>query len=99
MEFVFFDPKTISKEFRDLPPEDLARLSAAMQKYVEGNEIGWTIKDYGDGLKMITDSGRGQGRCLFFEDVEGDLVIVKVYKKESQLVPQAVLNSARARME
>lgn len=97
MEFKAFDEKRIAKELDDLPRHDRAKLVAALEAFEDGEEAGWSVKLYGDGLKMITDSGRGQGRCLFFFEVDGDAVIVKIYKKETQDVPKAVLATALRR--
>ncbi len=97
MELKPFNESKIRKELDGLPPDDRAKLVAALKAFQDGLEIGWAVKDYGGGLKMITDSGRGQGRCLFFF-VESEIgIIVKIYKKESQEVPQSVLEAARRR--
>jgi hypothetical protein len=46
--------------------------------------------------------GRGQGRCLFFgkESIDGveRLIVLLIYKKESQDVPERILRTARDRM-
>ena len=80
-----------------------------MENYQQDTGVAYKIKSYGDGLKMITDSGHGQGRCLFFRselitnphsgEQRERLVALLVYKKESQNVPEAILRSARHRME
>lgn len=97
MKFVPFDEKKIEKEFDALPSKDRAKLDAAVLAYEEGVETGYILKSYSDGIKMITDSGRGQGRCLYFVETEDAAVILKVYKKETQKVPDAVLKTARRR--
>jgi len=53
---------------------------------------------------MVTDAGRGQGRCLFFRRIEEPdgsetLVALLFYKKETQRVPERVLRTARQRLE
>lgn len=97
MTFVPFDEKTIEKEFEKLPEDDRVKLDSAIFAYEEGVDSGWAIKSYSDGLKMITDGGRGQGRCIFFVEYEEFAVILTVYKKESQKVPFSVLKTAKAR--
>lgn len=97
MQFKPFKEKTIKKEFAELPSGDFKKLQVAMRSFTEGLEAKYQVKDYGDGIKMITDAGRGQGRCIFFFEVEGDAIIVKVYKKESQKASKQALDAAKAR--
>jgi len=51
---------------------------------------------------MLTDGGRGQGRCLFFSTVELKdeelLVALLFYKKETSRAPERLVNAARKRM-
>jgi len=75
-----------------------------MAAYRDDLGIGYRVENYGEGLWMITDGGRGQGRCVFFRRiVEGDgsefLVALLFYKKETQKVPERILNTARRRLE
>lgn len=74
-----------------------------MVAYAEGREAGFRHSDYGDGLEMLTDGGRGQGRCLYFtRDSDGateTLVILLAYKKETEKAPTATLQTARNRRE
>ena len=62
--------------------------------------IGYTVKNYGDGLMMIKPKD-GQGRCLFFTQVELagqlELIALLAYKKESQKLPDSVRRTALAR--
>ena len=97
MRFKPFNEKKIGKEFADLPVGASAHLIRAMKALEDGEEKGWKTKDYGDGIQMITDSGSGQGRCLFFESEPGTAVILLVYKKESQKVPLRILKTAATR--
>ena len=64
--------------------------------------IGYEVEDYGGGLKKNPQSGRTQGRCLFFAEIESKdsvvLVALMFYKKESQRVPTQKLATARQRM-
>ena len=46
---------------------------------------------------MITDSGRGQGRGLFVTVSDEAILILKVYKKESQKADKSALNAAISR--
>lgn len=94
MKFVPFDKKRIDKELQALPAGDRSKLIAAMYAFEDGQQLGYTIKSYESGIKMITDSGRAQGRCLFFIETGHGYVMLKVYKKESQQVPVSVLKAA-----
>jgi hypothetical protein len=72
-----------------------------MESYRD-DEGGYRLSKYGDGLWLLTDSGHGQGRCLFFKvvrlkDVEL-LVTLLFYKKETQKVPERAVDTARRRM-
>lgn len=97
-----FDPETINREMRALPYEDLSRLRYAMYHYSLDSGAHYRVESYGDGLMMVTDSARGQGRCLFFSvRQEGGMEVVTallVYKKESPKAPQRILDAARQRM-
>ena len=71
-----------------------------MENYQDGRDVNYTVKNYGGDLLMI--KGRGAGRCLFFvrevvDDIER-LIVLLVYKKESQDVPERVLKTARERL-
>lgn len=75
-------------------------LKWAMECYQSSRDVNYTVKNYGNDLLMI--KGRGQGRCLFFgqeivDDMER-LIVLLIYKKESQEVPTRVLKTARERM-
>ncbi len=97
MKFKPYKLKTIDKEFEALPSKDLANLASAMKSYEEGETTGYRLENYGDGIKMIKDSGRGQGRCLFFTEIDDNAIILKVYKKESQKIPKAIIDTAKQR--
>ena len=76
-----------------------------MELYQADKNVGYTVKNYGEDLTMI--KGHGQGRCLWFakdtEKINGRvierLVVLLVYKKESQEAPKRVLRTARERLE
>ncbi len=97
-----FDPETINRELAALAREDLRALRFAMFHYGAESGAHCRVENYGKGLMMVTNSGRGQGRCLFFtvriEDGVESLTALLVYKKESQKAPQAILDTARRRM-
>jgi len=99
-KFAPFDDEVIRKEFLDLPRESARDLKWAMVNHQNGRELNYTLRNYGDDLLMI--KGHGQGRCLFFgKEVAGDeekLIVLLIYKKESQEVPERVLRTARDRM-
>jgi hypothetical protein len=96
-----FDREVTNREFRDLPTEDFLALTEAMLVFRKQLGVGYKVKHYGGGLAMITDSGRGQGRCLFFASIlqvdEELLVALLVYKKESRKAPASVIKTALAR--
>jgi hypothetical protein len=73
-----------------------------MESYRDG-DIGYRVADYGGGLMMLTDSGRGQARCLFFKVVkiedEERLVALLFYKKETWKAPPRLVDTARKRMD
>jgi len=99
-KFAAFDDAVIRKEFLELPREDARDLKWAMQNYQDRRDVNYTVKSYGNDLLMI--KGRGQGRCLFFgrevvDEVER-LIVLLLYKKESDEVPERVLRTARERM-
>lgn len=83
-----------------MPSECARDLKWAMENYQRMRDANYTVKNYGDDLLVI--KGREQGRCLFFspEVVDGEerLIVLLIYKKESQEVPERVLKTARARM-
>ena len=71
-----------------------------MERYADGIDAGWTVKNYGDGLFMIKAKGQRNGRCLFFtiDEVEPrKLVALLFYKKESQDAPAHLVETARER--
>lgn len=102
-KFEPFDALVINREFMALPTVDAAELKFAMQNYQDDLGVGYTVRNYGDGLLMLKPSSRSQGRCLFFyrEVVDGveRLVALLIYKKESQEVPVRILKAARERRE
>jgi phage-related protein len=90
------------KEFFELPIADAQELRLAMGLYQKDAGIGYDVRSYGDGLRMLKPTGGAAGRCLFFRaDVVGGLevlTVVLIYKKESQEVPAHVMDTARKRM-
>ena len=106
-EWVYFDFDTIRAEFADLPTKDRAKLLSLLEHYKVaglGNPSPAMIDDYGEGLFRLRHiKSAYQGRLLFFavERVAGyeRLVVLTVFKKQSQDVPQNVLDRARSRMK
>lgn len=97
-EVRFFDQKIIQKELDSLPELDKGRLLRAVRAYANDLSVGFEVKNYKDqGLLMITDSGRGQGRGLFVTVTDEAILVLKVYKKESQKADQSALNAALSR--
>lgn len=100
-KFEAFDQATINEEFLALTRADFRDLTHAMAQYQRGEESGYIVKNYGDGLMMI--KGNRQGRCLWFstdriEDGIQVLTALLVYKKETMRVPDRILQTARERM-
>lgn len=93
-----FDTPTTNAEFLTIPQPDRRALFYAMERYAEGDDVGFEVKDYGDGLLMIKKRGPA-GRCLFFshDSEEKLLVALLAYKKESDEAPKNLLESARER--
>ncbi|CAN5553108.1 hypothetical protein BH11ARM2_BH11ARM2_16220 [soil metagenome] len=102
-EWVYFNVETVEAEFLALPNKDEAKLLSLMEHYVTaglGNPSPAQISDYGDGLYRLRHiKSVYQGRLIFFavERIAGfeRLVVLTVYKKQSQSVPQSVLERAR----
>ena len=79
-----------------------------MANYQADLGFGYVIKHYGQGLMMLKASNRSQGRNLFFfskrmdDPTSGEtldqLVVVLIYKKESQEAPSRLIETARQRM-
>jgi phage-related protein len=98
--------ETIKAEFIALPDRDEAKLLSLMEHYETvgfGNPSPAQIDDYGDGIYRLRHIKPAyQGRLIFFavERVAGleKLVVLTVFKKQSQDVPQNVLDRARVRM-
>jgi len=104
-EFDFFDDELIAREFDELTAKDAAILAVVMDRY---QDVGFDdprpakVQDYGEGIKCIRHiKGNYKGRALFYvgESISGyqKLWILTVYRKESQEVPQHVLDRAKAR--
>ena len=98
-KFEPFNSDVIRKEFFSLPATDATALRIAMAAYQMELGTGCVIKDYKDGLWMLKDASRVQGRCLFFRQEPHRLVVVLIYKKESDEAPLRVIDAARKRME
>ena len=92
---------TTNKELAGLPREDRLALYDAMESYRD-YEGSYRLSNYGDDLLMLTDGGRGQGRCLFFKvlkvENEERLVALLFYKKETAKAPERIIDTARKRM-
>ena len=104
-EIIPFDEETILRELKMLPDSDRAKLEALIEHYEMmgfGNPSPAPIDDYGDGLYRLRHIKPAyQGRLIFFavDSVAGfeRLVILMVYKKQSQKVPANVLETAKRR--
>jgi len=74
-----------------------------MRAYEQELDIGFVVKEYGEGLLMIKAANRTAGRCLFFsvQELEGTEVLTAllIYKKESQEAPKHVVETARERLK
>ncbi len=85
-----------------MPLEDRLALYDAMESFRD-DAGGYRLSSYGSGLLMLTDGGRGQGRCLLFKVVrvkdEERLVALLFYKKETARAPVRVIDTAMARMK
>ena len=99
--WVYSDRKRNQKEFDALPNPDQKALVRAMARYAVGDDVGYRHETYDYGIEMLTDGGRGQGRCLYFRPgKEGGieiLAILRFYKKESQKAPPNIIEAARRR--
>lgn len=104
-EFVPFDENVIQKEMAALPGKDAAKLSALMLHYQDcgfGNPSPVQIDDYGNGIFRLRHIKPAyQGRLIYFTTDRSAgyerLVILAVYKKESQKAPQHILETASRR--
>lgn len=96
-----FDEPTTTAEFLSIPQPDQAALKYAMERYGKGQDVGWTVKDYGGGLSRLKARNQTAGRCLFAVRRERDterLIALLFYKKETDEAPAALLDRARKRM-
>jgi len=94
-----FDDEILVGEMRTIPQPDRGLLFFAMQRFAQGDEAGFTLKDYGGDLFMLKKKGRS-GRSLFFTYDEADrtkLVLLLAYKKESDEAPDSLIRAARER--
>jgi len=104
-EFVPFDEDIIQRELDALPGDDAAKLGILIEHYETaglGNPAPVRVDDYGDGLYRLRHIKPAyQGRLIFFavDRIRGfeRLVILIVYKKESQKTPSNVIDTARRR--
>ena len=104
-EFVPFSEEVILREFRALPENDRAKLYALIEHYETvglGNPSPVQIDDYGDGIFRLRHIKPAyQGRLIFFtvDKVKNfeRIVILLVYKKETQKTPKSILETARNR--
>ena len=105
-EWVFWNQDTIDGEFDDLPARDASKLAGLMHLYRDagfGNPYPAQVDDYGDGIYRLRHvKSAYSGRLLFFAVFRGHgverLVVLTVYKKESQVTPKRVLERAKSRM-
>jgi phage-related protein len=105
-EWVFYDREVIQGELDGLSSKDAAKLTSLMDYYRTvgfANPSPAQVDDYGGGLYRLRHVKPAyQGRLIFFaaEKAAGieRLVVLTVYKKESQDVPKHVLDRARSRM-
>lgn len=103
--FVPFREDTIQKELDELPPKDAAKLAALMAHYEQcglGSPSPAQIDDYGEGICRLRHIKPAyQGRLLFFASDRSSgfeqLVMLVVYKKQGQKVPQHVLETTKKR--
>ncbi len=103
--FLPFDEGTIQKELDELPSKDAAKLVALMNHYEQcgfGNPSPAQVDDYGDGIYRLRHIKPAyQGRLLFFASIRSSgfeqLVMLVVYKKQGQKVPQHIVETARKR--
>lgn len=106
-EFEAFDSEIIRAEFRALPIEDESELAALMDDYRNAPirpEPPIQVQSYVGGIRCLRHrSPHFAGRCLFFvAEASKDyqrLVIVVIYKKETDQVPPAILRKAIDRKE
>ena len=103
-EFVPFDEQTILGELRALPASDRAKLEALIEHHETvglGNPAPAQVDEYGGLYRLRHIKAAYQGRLIFFavERTKGfeRLVILVVYKKQSQRTPAAVIETARRR--
>jgi len=104
-EWIFYNQKVIQAELDDLPAKDAAKLTSLMGHYRTAglnNPAPALIDDYGGGIKRLRHVKPAyQGRLIFFavDRTEGfeRLVVLTVYKKEGQDIPQNVIDRAKAR--
>ena len=106
-DFVPFDEEIIQKEFDALPATDAAKLGMLMDHYETvglGNPAPVQIDDYGDGLFRLRHiKSAYQGRLIYFTVDRSAgyerLVILTVYKKQSQKTPANLIETAKRRKQ
>ncbi len=104
-EWIFYNRKVIQAELDGIPAKDAAKLTSLMEHYRTAglsNPAPALIDDYGGGIKRLRHVKPAyQGRLIFFivDRTAGfeRLVVLTVYKKQSQDVPQNILDRAKAR--
>jgi phage-related protein len=104
-EFIPFDEETILGELRTLTVGDRAKLQSLIEHYEMvgfGNPSPAQVDDYGDGLFRLRHIKPAyQGRLIYFaiDRTKGfeRLVILTVYKKQSQKTPSNVIETAMRR--
>jgi phage-related protein len=106
-EIQAFDGETIRSELNALPKKDRSKLSALIE-YLEEcpreNPHPVQIDAYENGvlrIRHIKAAYQGRALCYIAESREGfqKFVLLLVYKKESDRVPPAMLETAKRRMD
>lgn len=109
--FVPFDEGVIVKELKALAKSDAksaAKLGYCIERVenegLDGDHGPAKIQDFGNGLKELRhDSGTYKGRAFFYEAEGpagiGDLVILRVFRKETAKTPLREIETAEERMK
>lgn len=106
-EIVPFDDEIIRSELSDLPIKDRAKLVALIEYYEEsqsGNPYPVQLNVYDHGLIRLRHAKASyQGRAiLYIAESKKEfqrLVLLVIYKKESNKAPDSILVTAKKRME
>src|SRR5947209_1503191 len=97
-KFIPFEPATITEEFRRLDSPHRAKLMYAMERFQESfiKVAPAAIKSgYPQGILEIRhQEGVYKGRALFFERTSEQLIVLIVYRKESNKTPKRFIGLA-----